>query len=106
MAEATNKAKSKTTASEEKKVEKAVQATEVKQAKNSDGGIKAFMFGIGGAVIAVLLCCICCCVAFFAMASTDDFKDGYCESYLEEQGSFRDEPFGLCDDYKPSFYRY
>lgn len=103
MAEAKKKTSTKATT---KKAEKPVQVEEVSSKSNSDKGIKAFIFGIGGAVIAVMLCCICCCGLFFALASSDNFKESYCEAYIEEQGSLRDEPFGWCDDYKPSFFRY
>lgn len=66
--------------------------------KKEKTGLKAFFFGVGGIVVGIIVCCVVCCFATLLLTTTDSFREGYCESYLEDN-SLEDEPFGWCEDY-------
>lgn len=51
---------------------------------------------IVGGILILLLCLGCCCLSLVFMSGTPEFREGYCESYLEEAGTFKSEPFGWC----------
>lgn len=76
-----------------------VEATKATETKKSKGGLTAFFFGIGGVMVAIIVLCICCCLCFAYLTTTDDFKEEYCSTLLEEDGDFENDFLDVCDEY-------
>lgn len=72
----------------------------VETKKGSGGTFLALSGGVLIGVVALFLLCCCACAGLFAwMTTTPEFKNSYCESWLEDNADFDDEPFGWCEEY-------
>lgn len=50
------------------------------------------------AVIALVLCsCACCCISFYAMTTSQSFRDGYCQDIENGTSTSDSDPFNWCN---------
>lgn len=72
----------------------------VETKSNKTGTFLAFSGGMVIVVLALFFFCCCICAGLTAwMFTTPEFKNGYCEGWLEDNVDFDDEPLGICEEY-------